>query len=42
MRAGLGLGTRVNTLGRARRYLQYGSGESVHALIADLAARLSR
>jgi hypothetical protein len=42
MRAGLGLGTRVNTLGRVRRYLQYGAGESVHDLIADLAARLSR
>ena len=42
MRAGLGLGSRVNTLGRARRYLQYGSGESVHDLIADLAARLGR
>ncbi|MDN3356489.1 hypothetical protein [Actinomadura sp. DC4] len=42
MRAGLGLGTRVNTLGRVRRYLQHGSGESVHKLIADLAARLGR
>jgi hypothetical protein len=42
MRAGLGLGSRVNTLGRVRRYLQYGSGESVHRLISDLAARLSR
>ena len=41
MRAGLGLGTRVNTLGRVRRYLQYGPGESVYALITDLAARLA-
>lgn len=40
MRAGLGLGSRVNALGRVRRYLQYGSGDSVHALISDLAARL--
>lgn len=41
MRAGLGFGSRVNTLGQVRRYLQHGSGESVHALISDLAARLS-
>jgi hypothetical protein len=40
MRAGLGLGSRVNTFGRVRRYLQYGADESVHALISDLAARL--
>ncbi|GLY90146.1 hypothetical protein Airi02_080750 [Actinoallomurus iriomotensis] len=40
MRAGLGLGSRVDTLGRVRRYLQYGSDDSVHALVADLAARL--
>ena len=42
MRAGLGFGSRVNTLGRVRRYLQYGAGESVHDMVADLAARLSR
>lgn len=41
IRAGLGLGSRVNTLGRARRYLRYGSGESLHALISDLASRLT-
>ena len=41
MRAGLGLGSRVNTLGRARRYLQYGAGESVHTLICDLLSRLN-
>lgn len=42
MRAGLGFGSRVNTLGRVRRYLQRGSGESVHALISDLVPRLHR
>jgi hypothetical protein len=42
MRAGLGLGSRVNTLGRVRRYLQYGPDESVQALVTDLAARLAR
>jgi hypothetical protein len=42
MRAGLGYGSRVNTLGQVRKYLQYGSGESVHALISDLVSRLSR
>lgn len=42
MRAGLGLGSRVNTLGRVRHYLQYGADESVHAMISDLASRLSR
>lgn len=41
MRAGLGLGSRVNTLGRARRYLQYGSDESMHTLISGLVHRLS-
>jgi hypothetical protein len=41
LRAGLGHGTRVNALGRVRRYLQYGSGESVHALINDLLSRLN-
>jgi hypothetical protein len=41
MRAGLGLGSRVNTLGRVRRYLQYGAGESVHVLICDLLSRLN-
>jgi hypothetical protein len=42
MRAGLGLGSRVNTLGRVRGYLRYGSSESVHILISDLAERLRR
>ena len=42
MRAGLGFGSRVNTLGRVRRYLQYGSDESVHDLISDLVSRLNR
>ena len=41
LRAGLGHGTRVNALGRVRRYLQYGAGESVHALISALLLRLS-
>ncbi|MGH3382889.1 MAG: hypothetical protein ACRDP6_50000 [Actinoallomurus sp.] len=41
MRAGLGLGSRVNTLGRVRKYLQYGAGESVHSLVSDLVSRLS-
>lgn len=41
LRAGLGLGSRVNTLGRVRRYLQYGSGESVHVLVSDLVSRLN-
>jgi hypothetical protein len=41
MRAGLGLGTRVNTLGRVRRYLRYGPGESLHALIGDLVTRMT-
>lgn len=41
MRAGLGLGSRVNTLGRVRKYLQHGSDESVHILISDLVSRLS-
>jgi hypothetical protein len=41
MRAGLGLGSRVNTLGKVRRYLQYGSDESVHDLIANLVSRLN-
>jgi hypothetical protein len=41
LRAGLGLGSRVNTLGRARRYLQYGAGESVHVLVSDLVSRLN-
>ena len=39
LRAGLGLGTRVNTLGRVRAY--HGSGESVYALIASLLTRLN-
>jgi uncharacterized protein YerC len=41
MRAGLGLGSRVNTMGRVRRYLQYGADASVHAMICDLLARLN-
>jgi uncharacterized protein YerC len=41
MRAGLGLGSRVNTLGRVRRYLQYGAGDSVQVLVADLISRLN-
>lgn len=41
LRAGLGHGTRVNTLGRVRGYLQHGSGESVHTLISSLLPRLN-
>jgi hypothetical protein len=41
LRAGLGHGTRVNALGRVRRYLQYGPGESVHDLISTLLSRLN-
>lgn len=41
VRAGLGLGTRVNTLGRARRYLQYGSRESLHELVSSMLRRLN-
>jgi hypothetical protein len=41
LRAGLGLGSRVNTLGQVRKYLRYGSGESVHTLISDLVSRLN-
>lgn len=42
VRAGLGYGTRVNPLGRVRGYLQRGSEQSVHALIASLLERLNR
>lgn len=41
LRAGLGHGTRVGTLERARRYLRYGSGESLHDLVASLLSRLN-
>jgi hypothetical protein len=41
LRAGLGHGTRVNALGRVRRHLQYGAGESVHGLISTLLSRLN-
>jgi hypothetical protein len=41
LRAGLGLGSRVNTLGRVRDYLRSGR-EPVHDLVADLIARLGR
>lgn len=40
LRAGLAYGTRVNVLGKVRKYLQYGSGESVHALVTGLLSRL--
>jgi hypothetical protein len=42
LRAGLGHGTRVNTLGRVRRYLQYGSAESLHTLVSTMLDRLNR
>lgn len=42
LRAGLGLGTRVDTLGHARRYLQRGAEASLYALIAGLLTRLIR
>lgn len=42
LRAGLGLGTRVDTLGNARRYLQRGAEASLYALIAGLLTRLIR
>ncbi len=41
LRAGLGLGTRVNALGRVQGYLTHGSGESVYTLIASLLPRLN-
>jgi hypothetical protein len=41
VRAGLGLGSRVDPLGRVRRYLRYGARESVHTLVADRLARLN-
>ncbi len=41
LRAGLGHGTRANTLGRVRAYLQHGSRESVHALVSTLLSRLN-
>ncbi len=41
LRAGLGHGTRVDTLGRVRRYLRYGERESVHTLISTLLDRLN-
>jgi hypothetical protein len=41
LRAGLGHGTRVNTLGRVRGYLQHGSRESVHTLVSTLLSRLN-
>jgi hypothetical protein len=41
LRAGLGHGTRVGTLRRARRYLQYGSRESLHELVSSMLARLN-
>jgi hypothetical protein len=41
VRAGLGLGTRVDTLGRVRRYLRHGADESVHALVTNLLTRLN-
>jgi hypothetical protein len=41
LRAGLGLGTRVNTLGRVRGYLRHGSRESVHTLVSTLLSRLN-
>lgn len=40
LRAGLGLGTRVDTVGQARRYLQRGAEGSMYALIAGLLIRL--
>ncbi len=41
LRAGLGLGTRVNTFDQVSRYLRQGSGASVHALVSALLARLN-
>jgi hypothetical protein len=41
LRAGLGFGTRVNTLGRVRAYLSHGATESVYALITGLLPRLA-
>jgi hypothetical protein len=41
LRAGVGYGTRVNTLGRVRRYLRYGSGESLHELVSSMLSRLN-
>lgn len=41
LRAGLGHGTRVDALGRVRRYLRRGSDESLHALVSTLLPRLN-
>lgn len=41
LRAGVGHGTRVGTLERARRYLRYGSGESLHELVSSMLSRLN-
>jgi hypothetical protein len=41
VRAGLGLGSRVDTLGRVRAYLCRGDRESVYALVANLLTRLN-
>lgn len=41
LRAGLGLGTRIDALGRVRGYLRRGSAESLHTLVSTMLDRLN-